>query len=251
MRPVNDVMIIPAAGLGSRLRSGIPKPLFPVNGRPMVDYLLNLYGAVVESFILVLNPLCVDRVRDYCSRYDLDIGYVIQDEPTGMLDALLIPREHLRTRGWDGIWVTWCDQIAVHPQTVAALSRASTRFPQTALIFPTIAKAKPYVHFSRGAHGGIAGVLHAREGDRMPEIGESDIGLFRLSREAYLEYLPEYSRGALRGRITQEKNFLPFIPWLNGRAEVRTFPGWDEVESVGVNDLADLQKVESHLGHGR
>jgi hypothetical protein len=32
---------------------------------------------------------------------------------------------------------------------------------------------------------------------------------------------------------------------------VLTFPSRDEIESVGVNDMADLQKVESHLGHGR
>jgi bifunctional UDP-N-acetylglucosamine pyrophosphorylase / glucosamine-1-phosphate N-acetyltransferase len=247
---MNNVMVIPAAGLGSRLKSSVPKLLFPVNGRPMVDYLLHLYAPVVESFIIVLSPSAVDQARNYCTRYDLDIQYAVQETPSGMLDAVLIPWERICIRRPQDIWITWCDQIAIHPQTVANLSRMSTQFPQMAVILPTIWKTKPYVHFTRDGRGAIVDVLHAREGDCMPEVGESDVGLFRLSCEAYLECLPVYAREAPRSKVTQEKNFLPFIPWLNGRAEIRTFPISNEIESVGVNDMADLQRIERHLGHG-
>jgi bifunctional UDP-N-acetylglucosamine pyrophosphorylase/glucosamine-1-phosphate N-acetyltransferase len=242
-------MVIPAAGLGSRLKSSVPKVLYPVNGRPMIEYLLNLHSSVVGSFILVVSPSCVATVRRRCLRYDLDIEYAVQETPSGMLDAVLAPLELIQKRRPQGIWVTWCDQIAVHPETVATLFRESTQFPQTAVIFPTITKPEPYVHFARDAHGAIVGVLHAREGDAMPEIGESDIGLFRLSSEAYLEHLPAYSRGAPLSKVTHERNFLPFIPWLSGRAAVRTYPISNEIESVGVNDMADLEKIEAYLRH--
>lgn len=248
---MNDVMIIPAAGLGSRLKSPIPKVLFPVNGRPMIEYLLGLYAPMVESFILVLNPSFVEGVKNHCARYDLDIQYEVQKTPSGMLDAILAPRARIQLRRPQGIWITWCDQIVVHPNTISTLSQLSGQFPQAAMIFPTIAKRDPYIHFVRDAQGSIVGVSHAREGDKMPEVGENDIGLFRLSGEAYLEHLPVYAQNAPLSRATRERNFLPFIPWLYGRAEVRTFPANDEIESVGVNDLADLQKIESHLGHGR
>lgn len=244
-------MIIPAAGLGSRLKSSTPKVLFPVNGRPMIDYLLDLYAPIIESFVFILNPAFVEEVQKHCSRLNLDIQYEIQKTPSGMLDAIMTPRERIRRCRPQGIWVTWCDQIAVHPKTVSTLSQLSDQFPQAAMILPTITKKDPYIHFVRDAQGVIVDVLHAREGDQTPEVGENDIGLFRLSCEAYLDYLPTYSQDAPLSKITQERNFLPFIPWLHKRAEVRTFSVSNEIESVGINNIADLQRIESYLGHGR
>lgn len=247
---MSNVMIIPAAGLGSRLKSPTPKVLFLVNGRPMLDYLLDLYAPVVESFVLVLNPAFVEEVKKYCSRFNLDIQYEIQKTPSGMLDAIMTPRERIQRRCPQGIWITWCDQIAILPQTVSTVSQFSEQFPQAAMILPTFIKKDPYIHFVRDAQGAIVDVLHAREGDQMPAVGENDIGLFRLSCETYLDYLPTYAQEAPLSKVTQERNFLPFIPWLYTRAEVRTFPVSNEIESVGINDIADLKRIERYL-HGR
>ena len=51
------------------------------------------------------------------------------------------------------------------------------------------AKHVPLWLFARDAAGRITDVLHRREGDAMPPKGESDIGLFALSRLTYLERL--------------------------------------------------------------
>ena len=40
----NRTLIIPAAGLGSRLGLNLPKVLVPVDGRPMIDWLVELYA---------------------------------------------------------------------------------------------------------------------------------------------------------------------------------------------------------------
>ena len=82
----------------------------------------------------------------------------------------------------------------------------------------------------------------------MPEVGESDMGLFSTSAETYFESLVEFGRRARTGAATGERNFLPFIPWLSARgAAVRTFSCEDEREAVGINTPADLQAVELYL----
>jgi len=96
----------------------------------------------------------------------------------------------------------------------------------------------------------ICRVLNICEGDNMPEVGESDMGLFSLSRDAYSKLLPTFAQEVGRGATTQERNFLPFIPWLRGRGNVRTFPAQAEIESVGINTLDELEKVGSYLRHG-
>ena len=79
---------------------------------------------------------------------------------------------------------------------------------------PTVMQPRPYIHLERDAEGRIIRVLHRREGDPMPEVGESDMGLFALSLATYLDRLPAYANQVEIGRTTGERNFLPFIPWL-------------------------------------
>jgi len=243
-------MIIPAAGLGSRLQSPVPKPLFPVHGRPMIDYVFDLYAPVVERFILVLHPAFAQEVQRYCASHALPLEYAVQESPTGMLDAILIPYELVHHHQPTNVWITWCDQIAVHPRTVTRLATLSATDPEAGVILPTITRVQPYVHLVRNAQQEIIDILHQREGDVMPAVGEGDMGLFCLSRTAYLDLLMNFSRTVGQGSVTQERNFLPFIPWLAGRARVRTFPGQDEIESVGVNTLDDVRRLEQYLHHG-
>ena len=247
---MNRLMIIPAAGLGTRLKSSVPKVLFPVNGKPMIDYLFDLYAPVVERFILVLHPSFAPEVARYCATHPLPIEYELQETPTGMLDAILIPTERVRRHRPRSVWITWCDQIAVQPQTVSKLVTLSEQDSKAALIFPTVLRTEPYIHIARDDQGEIVDILHQREGDVLPDVGESDMGLFCLSAEAYFELLGDFACDVTKGAVTQERNFLSFIPWLRGRAKVRTFPACHEIESIGINTPADLDRVEKHLHNG-
>jgi bifunctional UDP-N-acetylglucosamine pyrophosphorylase / glucosamine-1-phosphate N-acetyltransferase len=241
------VMIIPAAGAGSRLGMSNPKVLIPVHGRPLIDHLFERYDAYVDSFVVVVHPSFEEMVRRHCEAQGRRAECVLQEHLTGMLDAILIPCARLRRRAFDDVWITWCDQIAVRPETVASLGALCASEPDTELIFPTVRRHRPYIHLVRNEAGEIVEVLHAREGDLMPEVGESDLGLFRLSRRAYLRVLPQFARTATRSAATAERNFLPFIGWLREHGTVRTFPGQDEMESIGVNTPEELKLLEAHL----
>jgi hypothetical protein len=137
--------------------------------------------------------------------------------------------------------------VAVHPVTVERLATLCTQQPSTPLIFPTVARDAPYVHLERDANGRITRILHRREGDAMPAHGESEMGVFSLSRAAYLERLWEFAAAPETGTRTGERNFLPFIPWMAARGEVVTFPCVDPMEAVGVNTPDELRAVEEYL----
>jgi len=245
--PRTSLMIIPAAGLGTRLHASTPKVLLRVNGKAMIDWLIDLYSPVIERFILVLHPSFEALVRDHC-RERSTVDYARQDTATGMLDAILAPLDRVRGASPGRIWITWCDQIAIHPDTMKQLVRVSEDHPAAPLIFPTVCRPKPYIHIVRDANGRITDIHHRREGDAMPELGESDMGLFSLSAEAYSSDLPEFALEARPAASTGERNFLPFITWLSRRgADVRTFPARDEREAIGVNTPDDVQAIEAYL----
>lgn len=244
------LLIIPAAGRGSRLGSDAPKALCPVGGRPMIAWLLEHYRAIVNHVVIVVAPSATAAFDRYLETPDRPIGSiecVVQDEPTGMLPAVLCARAAVERQRPDQVWITWCDQIGISERTVQRLAVELDEYPAVACVFPTVGQEPPYIHFPRAADGRIAGVLQRREGATMPAVGESDAGLFALRRRAYLDDLVEYAGIAPPGDTTREQNFLPFLPWLAQRSPVRTFDLPDAREAIGVNTPDDLKAMEVFL----
>ena len=240
-------LVIPAAGRGTRLESDLPKVLYPIDGRPMLDYLFDRYLALVDRVVLVVHPSFEVEVRDHCAGRSVDARIVLQPTPDGMLPAILLPHDAIRGCTPDQIWITWCDQVAVRSATIRRMARLAEAEDRPALTFPTIWKSDPYIHFTRDSTGRIDGVLQRREGDSMPARGEGDSGLFCLDSRAYLEDLPRFAEENRPGEGTGEANFLPFIPWIARRGAVVTFPVEHESEAVGVNTREDVERVRGYL----
>lgn len=232
-----------------RLGAALPKLLVPVAGMPMIDRALALYRDVVDHALVIVSPAAVERVAAHLAgeRSGLTTECVVQERPTGMLDAIMLGEDAAARRGPSHVLVTWCDQVAVHPRTVLRLALLTGVDDTVPLVMPTVRAAEPYIHLERDASGRIVRVLHRREGDAMPAEGESDMGVFAMSAAAYRERLPEYARSIEVGAETGERNFLPFIPWMAARGQVVTFPAQDVMEAVGINTPGDLQIVEEYL----
>ena len=253
-------LVIPAAGAGTRLGSDRAKALTPVANRPMIDWLIERHAPYVTRIVVVASAAAGNQLRAHLAASSIAHDVVVQARATGMLDAIRLAELALRASSgplgsdpngplpaW--VWITWCDQVAVSAETAARLARACDEAGEhVAVVMPTVARDAPYIHLARDAEGRIARILQAREGDTMPARGEGDMGLFALSRRAFFELLPQFDvEDVARGSGTRERNFLPFLAWLRGRAEVLTFAVDAEIESIGINTREELQRVERHL----
>src|SRR5262245_66405735 len=93
--------VILAAGLGTRLRPHTlhtPKPLLPVRGRPILDWMLGALPAAVERVVVVVHYLS-DQVERYLrgQKHAREWTTVFQDQPRGTGDALRRCRDHVRS----------------------------------------------------------------------------------------------------------------------------------------------------------
>ena len=246
-----NIMIIPAAGRGSRLQYDGPKLLYDLNGKPLLDYLLNRYSPFIDQFVIVIHPDFESAVSHYLKSIKVEnCNLDFQYQPTGMLDAIVAPMDKLKAEldvsKVKQVWVTWCDQVAISEQTATTLSELLQKTEKPNMVFPTFNKPQPYIHMQRDEQGNIVKVLQRREGDAMPDIGENDCGLFGLSGDAYFSLLEEFAEiDQQSGSSTQERNFLPFISWINGKAQVKTFAAQNEVESIGINTIEDAETILS------
>ncbi len=216
----------------------------------MVDHLFDRYSHAVRRFVLVVHPSFEADVRRHVEEMfpALDVQFARQPQPTGMLDAIMLASDAARQTPATRVWITWCDQIGVHPDTIATLGRMSQEHSDASAILPTTRQAPPYIHLERDPGGRITAIRQRREADEMPEIGESDMGLFSLSPDAYFNLLPQFGREATQATSTRERNFLPFLPWLVQRGHsVLTFPSTHEIEAIGINTPDDRRRLEAYL----
>ena len=243
---MSRVLVVPAAGRGSRLGSTGPKALHPVAGRPMIDWVIDRHRPHADAVVVVVAPDAVPAMRSHLRSLSISCEIAIQPSPTGMLPAILCAEPFVRANAADEVWVSWCDQVGIGEETARRLGDELSA-PDVSFALPLVRQSPPYIHFVQDGHGRIVDVLQRREGAAMPETGNSDTGLFGMQRGVFLEDLAAFAGLAPSGAATGERNFLPFIPWLAARKRVISFLIADAREARGVNTPEDLIEAERFL----
>ena len=245
--PSQWTAVIPAAGRGSRLGFDRPKILYPVSGRPILDWLLDLLTPYCSRLVFVLSPqgasdVGVELERRIPGRYEI----VVQEAPTGMGDAVSLGLSQVHT---PHLAVVWGDQVALRQHSVEACLRLHQGVLLPDATCPTVLRTQPYIHFDRAPDGNLSGLRQAREGATMPETGESDTGFFCFRASKLGSWLEQVrASGTAAGNLTGEFNLLPVIPWAARQGLVLTPRLMEVGETMGVNSVQDAAAVEQFLG---
>jgi bifunctional UDP-N-acetylglucosamine pyrophosphorylase/glucosamine-1-phosphate N-acetyltransferase len=240
--------MIPAAGRGSRLAFDKPKILFPVGGATILERLAQLLGPLCSVFVFVLSPDGAPIVEP-----ELDCvlpgrcQIAIQNSPRGMGDAVACGLPGVRT---ENVVIVWGDQLALKSSSLEFSMQLLEGAAHPEAVCPTVIRRRPYIHFERGAGGAVTRVLQQREGDTLPEEGESDSGVFLFRTARLRQYMDVLEReGAAIGAKTGEWNFLPIFPLVDREPDrLMTARIMTEAESVGVNTVADAEYLQASGG---
>ena len=87
--------VILAGGKGSRLATrtnGLPKPLIPVAGKPLLDWQLELLARHGAKHVTVLCGYGADQVREFCgsgSRWGFQLRCISEQQPLGTAGAVI------------------------------------------------------------------------------------------------------------------------------------------------------------------
>ena len=148
--------VVMAAGLGTRMRSEVPKHLHPVLGRRMVDWVLDAALAVgADPLVVVAAP----QTRDDFDGYEI----AVQEVPRGTGDAVraagpaLAGRaEHVLVLSGDAVLLT-ADLIAELLETHLASGAEAT------VLGIEYEDAREYGRLVRGDHGQLLRIVEARD----------------------------------------------------------------------------------------
>jgi bifunctional UDP-N-acetylglucosamine pyrophosphorylase/glucosamine-1-phosphate N-acetyltransferase len=238
--------LIPAAGRGSRLGYDKPKILFPIAGRTILEWLAELLEPLCASFVFVLSPDGAVHIEPILERVlPGRFRVAIQPVPAGMSDAVACGAPAVET---DRTLIVWGDQVALRRSSVETCMRLLDGPGRFSCVCPTVIHPNPYIHFERDGQGRLLRILQRREGDPMPEIGESDSGVFFFDTQALKRALPQLlGSNQYAGRATGEVNFLPILTILDECGSLLCPRIMSEDECVGVNSSEDATFIERIL----
>ncbi len=238
-------VVVLAAGVGSRMRSTLPKVLHRVAGRTLLDAVLDAAAPLAASRTVVVVGR--DRERISAALDGRDVRWAVQDPPLGTGDAVRSAREALGDGG--PIVVLAGDTPLLRSDTLARLV-ALQREGGLAAAFLTFRPPDPgdFGRVVRDRAGRPTGIVEARNcSASQRRIGEVNAGVYCFAADALWRALERVGRNPVSGEFYLTDTIALLA---KGGGRVAAIAAEDWREAWGVNTRRDLAAAEE-LEHRR
>ncbi len=240
----NTVVIVLAAGAGTRMKSDLAKPLHAVAGLPMVEHVLRAGEAInPDSIVLLASP----QVESHIGLLDRDDLTVVFAPPRGTGDAVRVALEAVPDA--ELAIVLYADHPLLDKNTVQHLKTAGCQPGIKAVVLTCmVADAAEYGRIDRDKQGRPTRIVEYSINDAPHRIGETEINLGMMALDAAwardelasLAPDPEKKEWLLTDLIEiAVASVEPGESW-----PIVTVQGSHEV-AMGVNDRGQLADAES------
>ena len=229
-------VLIMAAGEGTRMRSGIPKVLHPVCGRPMVSWPIRAAREAGAGRVAVI----VSPDRDISAALPEGVETVVKPEPDGTGGAVRSAAELIGDAGT--VVVLSGDHPLVSGEVVSALLQTHGSSGAAATVMTTeLADPGYYGRIVRDGNGDVARIVEAKPpSDATPEelaIREINTGTYVFDAAPLAEALRRITNDNPQGEYFIG-DVLPLLRESGLRIVAHREP--DPSVNLGINDRADL-----------
>lgn len=248
-RPLSAVVL--AAGEGTRMRSGRPKPLHALCGRAMVMHVIHALSALELDRVLVVvghGGEQVTKVVTEDAPPGLHVDFVEQRVQRGTGDAMAVALEAFPPDDLDGhdMLVLPGDTPLLASATLRALVAEQRAADAAASVLTTrLADPKGYGRVIRDRNGSVSRVVEESDASDLERaIDEVNTSIYSFRRS---ELGPALRR--LSPQNAQGEYYLTDVLGVLHDAgyPVVSMVAPDPMEAAGVNDRAQLAAVETEL----
>lgn len=233
---MNLEVVILAAGQGTRMRSGLPKVMHPVAGRPMLAHVIDTARALAPRAVHVVIGHGADQVRQTLA--GTGVNWVTQAEQLGTGHAVLQALPAIDSNAT--VLVLYGDVPLITAGCLEPLVAQARECP--ALLTAEVDNPAGYGRILRDSEGQLVGVVEEKDAsDTQRGICEINTGVLAAPAALLREYLPRVGNANRQGEY-----YLPDVIALAAGAgtPVASSRAPSELEILGVNDRAQLARVE-------
>jgi len=232
--------VLMAGGLGTRMRSAVPKHFHPILGRRMVDWVIETGSAAgADPLVVVTSPSARDQFEGQ------PVTVAVQEQPLGTGDAVRSAREALS--GYEGDLLILSGDTPLLTAELLEQLVAAHRDQGAAATILSFEPADPRV-YGRIVRGPDGSVLRIAEGtDATPEeqaIREVNSSIYVFRSDALWPALDRIQPQNVQGELY----LTDTIAILAGDGQkVAAYVAPDPEETDGVNTRAELAHAAAVL----
>lgn len=236
--------VVLAAGRGTRMKSELPKVLFPVLGRPMIHWVLDALSLAGISRSVVVVGYREELVREELSQRD-GVEFAIQSQQLGTGHAVQMCRTQIESQT-SPVLVVAGDSPLIQAASIGRLIAEFNKGPYGCLL-GTLMKDNPQglgriVRGSGGKFSRIVEEKDATEAER--QIREVNMSTYLFAKDSLLWALTQLGNHNAQGEF-----YLTDCPaLLLSKGElVDARPVLDSCEALSINTIEELGTVEARM----
>ncbi len=240
--PESVMIIILAAGKGTRMKSDRAKVLHQIFGRPMICYVVDTAVQVAGSGVVVVIGTQAEQVRELVLK-TADVRFAVQSEQKGTGHAVGCALPLLPETCRDVVILSG-DVPLIRPQTVARLGRTHLESGNTVTMMG-LRLETPYgygriILNQKGLVERVVEESDASDAEKRIQIVNS--GVYCIKKDFLKRFLPR-----IQADNAQKEFYLTDIIGIarQNDQQIGLMICDDERELMGINTLEDLRRIEA------
>jgi bifunctional UDP-N-acetylglucosamine pyrophosphorylase/glucosamine-1-phosphate N-acetyltransferase len=226
--------VILAAGLGTRMKSAVPKVLHAINGKAMICHVVDAVRALKPDKIVVVVSPGSDQIQDALK--DDRITFAIQREPKGTADALKAAAEKLTAKTGTVLVLSGDTPLVRHSTLQKLLTTHKRKKEDLSILSFMVEGDHAYGRIMREG-GSVISIVENRDADQeQKKIKEVNSGVYALE-SSVLKLLKQIEVNPGKGEY-----YLTDIASIAARNGFRVGSHvlGDETELTGINTRKEL-----------
>lgn len=242
----NFATVIMAAGKGTRMKDpSRPKVMFEVNGKPMIQHVVELAQAMKSDKIIVIVGFQRESVYNHLEAVAPIVQFAVQDPQLGTGHAVMQAEPFLRRYDGD-VLVLSGDVPILRKETIEKLIEYHRDNNAAGTILTaTIDAPAGYGRILRSKSGYVVGIVEEKDAtEQQRKIKEINSGIYLFDNKYLFEGLQ-----FINPHNAQNEYYLPdvFSYFWSRKLVVSAMVTDDYNEIRGVNTLEQLKEAEEAL----
>ena len=239
---MTESALILAAGKGTRMKTELPKTLFPILKKPMIEYILDEVEktAIKDTYLVVghKKELLIEQLGER-------VHYVHQDEQLGTAHAVMQAKVQLSQKQGSTIILpgdmplinqnTLDEIIKSHFESKAIITLVSTYYDNPF----------GYGRILRDVSQKATGIVEELSAtSTQKEIKEVNTGIYVVNNDVLFNYIDEIQVNEQKGEYYLTDIVEVFV---NHKESINTYTIKDNSIVMGVNDLVAIAQAEKYF----
>ncbi|MEF3255071.1 MAG: bifunctional UDP-N-acetylglucosamine diphosphorylase/glucosamine-1-phosphate N-acetyltransferase GlmU [Deferribacterales bacterium] len=228
-------VIILAAGKGTRMKSELPKVLFKVAGKPMIDYVIDSARSLHPEEIIIIIGSGADLLKEHLK--DQNVSFALQSEQLGTGHAVMQAEEYIKN--FDGKVLILCGDMPLIKSETLSNFLTFSKYSDLSFISVKVKDPKGYGRVIRSANGSLISIKEEKDAtESEKKINEINTGVYLAKSSILINRLKNITNDN-----AQKEYYLTDI--VKDGADI--FEAKDEMEFIGINDRKALSDASKYI----